>query len=127
MKIVVKHFPDPEDPRQLADSKVTVQVTIPEEAGGEDVQGPIDLTLGQQLTLEVAASEFEYPGGGIEGCFPAISDTQIQAVLDPAPPLDAALTERGAAVAEKVRRAMAETPQPWNSGHLDRAISEALA
>lgn len=81
MRIVVRHYLV-EKLDELPDRKVTVEVVIPEEAGGEDVQGPIDLTLGQQLTLEVAASEFEYPGGGIEGCFPAISDTQIQAVID---------------------------------------------
>lgn len=82
MKIEVKHFADPEETISAIPGKVTVQVTIPEEAGGEDVQGPIDLVLGQQLTLEVTASEFEYPGGGIEGCFPAIRDTTIQAAID---------------------------------------------
>lgn len=94
MRILVKHYLVSKGLEELPDRKVTVEVVIPEEAGGEDVQGPIDLTLGQQLTLEVAASEFEYPGGGIEGCFPAISDTQIQAVLDterlvaPGPPVE---------------------------------------
>lgn len=77
MKVVVKFFQE-----ASGDLTVTAQVVHKLEAGGEQAQESIELAAGQQVTFEVGCSENEYPGGGIEGCTPAITDTQIQAVID---------------------------------------------
>lgn len=115
MRIVVKHFADPDETITAIPGKVTAHIEM-EDGSGESTEA-IDLTLGQQVTYTVT------PGSSTEAY---LDDTQIQAVLDPAPPAEGAMTERGAAVAEKVRRAMAETPQPWTGADLDEAIRGAL-
>lgn len=115
MKVVVKHFADPDETITAIPGKVTAHIEM-EDGSGESTEA-IDLTLGQQLTYTVSG------GAGSESY---LDDTEVQAVLDPAPPAEGAMTERGAAVAEKVRTMMAETPQPWTSADLDEAIRHAL-
>lgn len=78
MRVVVKFFHDEKASGELA---VTAQVIHQQEAGGEQADDPIELVAGQQVTFEVGCSENEYPGGGIESCTPAVTDTQIQAVI----------------------------------------------
>lgn len=94
MKIVVKHFADPEETISAIPGKVTVEV---EPAEGHGVVGgePIELTIGQQANVDV-----EGRITGNESIMGLPPDTRpevhlvgvtIQAVLDPAPPAEGAM------------------------------------
>lgn len=79
MKIVVKHFADPDETITAIPGKVTVHAEM--EDGSEESTDVDNLTLGQQLTYVVIP--------GVDEAY--VDDTQIQAVIDPAPPAEGAM------------------------------------
>lgn len=76
MKIVVEHIANPGAGHLLG--MVTAQVIHEWESGAVQELEPVVLKPGQKLTWEVGCSEKEYPGGGIESCFPVVGATEVQ-------------------------------------------------
>jgi hypothetical protein len=76
MRVVVQHYPDPEETVTTIPGKVLAHIEM--EDGSEESTDPVDVRLGQQLTYTVSA------GAGQEAY---LDDTQIQAVIDSPPPV----------------------------------------
>lgn len=71
MRVVIKHTPDPDETITTVPGKVTAHVEM--EDGSGEKSDPVEVTLGQQVTLTVT------PGSSTEAY---LDNTQVQAVID---------------------------------------------